>query len=145
MTAILLPPITFQPRPSRELAMLLFCLLALTLLVLIFAPIPSGVRFLLIVVLLLQSVLSHHRLQGSSRHRIIQVRIEHEHAARLRYADGRLLRTRLRGDSLITPWVILLRFDGEGALRRSSLLLGRDSLTAQEMRRLRIMLRFGQE
>lgn len=139
-----LPPIAFKPRPSRELAMLLLCLQGLTLAVLISAPIPTGGRLLLVAALLAQSLFSHYRLHGWSRHRITQVRIDDEHAARLRFADGRLIQTRVRGDSVITPWLILLRFGGEAGLRRSSLLLGRDSLAADEMRRLRILLRFGQ-
>jgi hypothetical protein len=138
-----LPPIAFQPRPSRQLASLLLCLQGVTLTVLILAPLPVGVRLPLLVGLLVQCLLSHRRFHGSSRHRITQVRIDHEHAARLVFADGRTLQTRLRGDSLITPWLILLRFEDEHLLRRPTLLLGRDSLAADEMRRLRILLRFG--
>jgi hypothetical protein len=123
--------------------LLLLGLQGVTLAVLILAPIPMGAKLPLLGALLAQCLLSHHRLQGSLRHRITQVRIDHEHATRLVFADGRTLRTRLRGDSLITPWLILLRFEGERLLRRPTLLLGRDSLSADEMRRLRILLRCG--
>jgi hypothetical protein len=138
-----LPPIAVYPRPSRQLTLILGSLQWLTLGVLITAPIPPGVRFLLLSLLLLQTIQAHRRLHGSTPQRINEIRIDDQHAARLVFADGRVMQTRLRGDSLITNGLMLLRFDGEGLLRRPSLLLGRDSLSADEMRRLRVLLRVG--
>ena len=65
-----LPPIAFQPRPSRQLASLLLCLQGGALTVLMLAPIPLGVRLPLLLGLLLQCLLSHHRLQGLSGARV---------------------------------------------------------------------------
>ena len=138
-----LPPIAFNPRPSRQLAIVLRSLQCLTLGVLIAAPVNLGVKILLLAMLVLQVVLSHRRLFGNSPRRVAWVRIDAEQGARLIFTDGRKLETRLRNDSLITPWLILLRFEGERLLHRPSLLLGRDSLAAAELRRLRILLRFG--
>ncbi len=138
-----LPTITFQPRASRQLRLLLLCLQGLTLIVLILAPLTLLWRAVLILSLLLLSVLAQHRFDTASGRHIIQVAIDDQHTVRLRYADGRRLETRLRQDSLVIPWLIVLRFEGESVLRRQTLLLGRDSLADEEMRRLRILLRFG--
>lgn len=138
-----LPPIAFHPRPSRELVWVLIALQCLTLVVLLFAQLPWGARLLLLGALLAQAAFSHRRLGGAKPDCIAEVRIDAEHAARLIYADGRELRTRVRGDSLVTPWLILLRFDGGPPLRRPTLLIGRDSITPGELRRLRVLLRFG--
>jgi hypothetical protein len=137
------PPIVVYPRPSHQLALILGGLQCLTLGILVTAPIPPGVRFVLLTLLLLQVLHTHRRLYGAIAPRINEIRIDHDHAVRLVFADGRVMQTRLRGDSLITNGLMLLRFDGEGMLRRPSLLLARDTLTADEMRRLRVLMRVG--
>jgi hypothetical protein len=136
-------PITFQPQASRQLRLLLLCLQGLTFIVLILAPLTLLWRVVLILSVLVLSVLAQRRFDTTSGRRITQVRIDDQHSARLCYADGRRLETRLRQDSLVIPWLIVLRFDGESVLRRQTLLLGWDSLADEEMRRLRILLRFG--
>jgi hypothetical protein len=138
-----LPPIVLHPRPSHQLTLILSSLHCLSLGILVVAPITLGVKFLLILLLLLQALDTYRRLYGAIAQRISEIRINDEHATRLVFADDRVMRTRLRGDSLITNGLMLLRFDGEGMLRRPSLLLGRDSLNAAEMRRLRVLLRVG--
>jgi hypothetical protein len=122
---------------------LLSLIQSLTLVVVIIANLPLAVRFLLMLTLLLQVISSQWLLRGLTRDRIIRLQIDHEHISRLTLLDGREVKTRLHGDSLITPWLILLRFEGERYQRHHRLLLGRDSLSEQELRRLRIMLRFG--
>lgn len=138
-----LPAIAFQPRPSRQLTVILFGLQLLTLAVLLVVPILVELRLSLLSLLMVQTLSSHRRLRGTASGRITHVRIDDDHAARLVYADGGVQRTRLRGDSLIAPGLILLRFEGGSILRRPSLLLGRDSISSDEMRRLRILLRIG--
>jgi hypothetical protein len=111
--------------------------------VLIAVPIPLGVKIALLVALALHVGYSNYRLSGKFPRSVTWVRIDAEHGARLMFADGSQLQTRVRGDSLITPWLILLRFDGGRLLQRPSLLLGRDSLAPYQMRRLRVLLRYG--
>jgi hypothetical protein len=136
-----LTSIVFHPRPSRQLSLILGCLECLTLVFLIIAPIPLSLRFLLFSLLLLQALYSHSRLHGASPQRITEVRINDQYGVRLVFVNGQVMQTSLRGDSLIMNGLLLLRFDGEGILRRPSLLLGRDSLSAEELRRLRVLLR----
>jgi hypothetical protein len=138
-----LPPITFQPRSSRQLRLLLSTLQGLTLLVLMLAPITLIWRTTLFLGFLVFVVLSQRPFDSASRRTITQVSIDDQHTVSLRFADGRRIKTRLRGDSLVTPWLLVLRFEAVARLHRQTLLLGRDSLAGEEMRRLRILLRFG--
>jgi hypothetical protein len=111
--------------------------------VLVVAPTPVAVKMLLLAGLLLQLVMSHPRLPWRSSGQLQQVRIDHAHRVRLLYADGRVTETWLRVDSVITPAWLLLRFEGAGRWSHTSLLLGPDSLSGDELRRLRVLLRFG--
>ncbi|MEJ2454488.1 MAG: hypothetical protein P8103_10060 [Candidatus Thiodiazotropha sp.] len=138
-----LPPLTLHPTPSCRLALILYALQCLTLMALIMAPIPPEVRFPLLFLLLLLSLQAKRQSGASPSLRITEVRIDDAYASRLVFADGRLLQTSLRGDSLVTNSVILLRFDGESHFSRPSLLLDHDTLSAEEMRRLRVLLNAG--
>lgn len=55
---------------------------------------------------------------------------------------GRDETVRLRGDSVVLPWLVILNFDGEGSRRRFSLMLLEDNLDPQLLRRLRVRLRY---
>jgi hypothetical protein len=123
--------------------LMLIGLQLLTLCVLVAAPIPNLLKLSLLVGLALQGVVSHGRQRAGSPHRPRSVHIDAEHRVRLVFADDRELTGRLRGDSVITPQGMLLRFKGCGGLSLPSLLLGPDSLSSEELRRLRILLRFG--
>jgi hypothetical protein len=138
-----LPPVTFSPRPSRQFRLILRALQLITGLVLVVAPVPVPLKVLLLAGVTLQVVVSHRRLPGGSQCQLQQVRIDHEHRVRLVHADGRVVKTRLRADSVITPAGLLLRFAGAGRWPHTSLLLGPDSLSDDELRRLRLLLRFG--
>jgi hypothetical protein len=58
--------------------------------------------------------------------------------------DGRKLLARVRHDTLVTPWLILLRFDLGRGWFHPTLVLTPDTLSEDEMRRLRVLLRFSQ-
>ncbi len=133
-----LSPLTLSPSTSRYLTLMLAGLQLLCLAVLVLVPISITEKLLLLLALLVQGIVSHYRLHGRSRHRPLQLHIDAEHRVRMVLAGGKVVQTRLRGDSVVTSSLLLLRFEGHG-----SLLLGPDSLTTDELRRLRIMLRFG--
>ncbi len=139
-----LHPMVIHPRPSRELALWLGCLQLSTLVVLLAAPLPAASRVLLAVLWLTHSLATQWRLHGASGRRILRLRLDQAGEARLQLADGRVLRSRLRDDSLVTPWWLLLRFEEARPWGHRSLLLGRDSLSPEQARRLRLLLRFGQ-
>ncbi len=139
-----LNPLVLHPRPSRVLLRLQGCVQALTLIALLVSPLAALPKAILATVWLLLVLFTQWRVHGSAGGRILRLRLDQAGEARLLLADGREWRDRLREDTLITPWLILLRFEGAGPWRHTSLLLGPDSLTDEETRRLRLLLRFGQ-
>ena len=138
-----LPPVTVSPCPSRRFTLILRGLYLTTAAVLVFAPIPIPVKICLLSGLLLHAVVSYRRQHGRSSAQPQQVRLDDEYRLRLVHTDGRVIKTRLRADTVITPFALLLRFEGSGWWTDSSLLLWADSLSADELRRLRVLLRFG--
>lgn len=138
-----LPPVTVSPCPSRRFTLILRGLQLITGAVLVFAPIPLPVKICLVSGLLLHAVVSYRRQHGRSSALPQQVRLDDEHGVRLLHTDGRVIKTRLRAGTVITPFALLLRFEGTGWWADSSLLLWADSLSADELRRLRVLLRFG--
>ncbi len=139
-----LQPIVIQPRRSRELLRVLASLQILTLILLLASSLDAAPMALLAILWLIHALYTHWRINALAGGRILRLRLDQAGEAQLQFADGRRLRSRLRDDSLITPWWMLLRFEGDGFWRHPSLLLGRDSLDPQEARRLRLLLRFGQ-
>lgn len=135
-----LSPVTVSPRPSRLLALTLGGLQLITGLVLTFAPMPLVVKLILSLALAVQILASIH---GRASRQPRRLRIDSGHGVRLVYADGRVLETQLTGDTVVTPYGLFLRFQGDSGWRRTSLLLAADSLSGDEMRRLRVLLRFG--
>lgn len=138
-----LAPVTLSPRPSRQIRRYLRALQLFTGLVLVFAPIPIFLKILLLSGLTLHILVSYRRGLGHSSADLQSLRIDSEHRVRLVYADGRVVRKQLLPDSVITPVALLLRYEGGRWWRPACLLLGPDSLSAEELRRLRVLLRFG--
>jgi len=138
-----LNPLVIHPRPSRQLLWLLGGLQVSTLIALLASPLAAAPMALLVGVWLMLACFTQWRVHGYARRRILRLRLDQAGEARLLSADGREWRDRLRGDTLITPWLILLRFEGAGTWRRPGLLLGPGSLSEEETRRLRLLLRFG--
>ena len=68
--------------------------------------------------------------------------LEADGSALLGWEDGRESGAVLRTDTLVTPWLIQLRFDLPGRRRPVSLLICRDAVSPAEIRRLRTLLRF---
>jgi hypothetical protein len=58
--------------------------------------------------------------------------------------DGGKQMARIRQDSLITPWLVIVRFDLDRGGLPTSLLLTPDTLSEEQLRQLRVLLRFTQ-
>jgi hypothetical protein len=56
--------------------------------------------------------------------------------------SGQKQMARIRQDSLVTPWLIVLRFDLDRGLLPHSLVLTSDTMSEEELRQLRVLLRF---
>ncbi|PVV14508.1 MAG: hypothetical protein B6D82_05825 [gamma proteobacterium symbiont of Ctena orbiculata] len=99
---------------------------------------------MLLLILTLQSYLSYRQTRKGSGSRILLARIRPDGRSRITMGDGRKLVARIRQDTLVTPWLILLRFDLDRGWRQPALLLIPGSLSEDEMRQLRVLLRFSQ-
>ncbi|MBT2970798.1 MAG: hypothetical protein KME56_14650 [Candidatus Thiodiazotropha sp. (ex Ctena orbiculata)] len=136
--------VTLQPKPSRKLHAWLVAIHLLALLVILLAPMLPWHRAMLLLILTLQSYLSYRQTRKGSGSRILLARIRPDGRSRITMGDGRKLVARIRQDTLVTPWLILLRFDLDRGWSQPALLLIPGSLSEDEMRQLRVLLRFSQ-
>lgn len=137
-----IPGITLRPLPSRRLARFLIILHLLALATVLTACLPLPVRWGLLGALLAHALHSHRRLSARYPGRIVQLHLESDGRAGLVNRDGRKREGVLCPDTLVTPWLVILRFRIMGRFRKESLVIPRDALTAEESRRLRVLLRF---
>ncbi|MEJ2620592.1 MAG: hypothetical protein P8163_10100 [Candidatus Thiodiazotropha sp.] len=138
-----LPAISLSPRRSRYMLIWVRSLYLLTFLVIASAPIALSVKMLFLVTLLASKWLRTRHLGLFSADQVVWAEIKSSGRARIKLNDGRDLRARVRIDSVITPWVILLRFDVKHRWRSPVMVLFMDALPKQEMHHLRIFLRHG--
>jgi toxin CptA len=137
-----IPGITLQPQPSRQLARFLIVLHLLAFSVLLVASMPVVVRWGLLGVLLIHAFHSYRRLSAGYLGRIVQLRLESDGRAGLTTRDGRKREGTLCADTLVTTWLVILRFRVEGHFRKENLVIAQDALSSEELRRLRVLLRF---
>lgn len=136
--------ITLCPKPSRKLYIWLMAIHLLALTVTLFAPLVLWHKLVLLLCLALYGYLSYRQARRRSGKRILAARIAPGGRSRITMGDGRKLLARVRRDSLITPWLILLRFDLGRGWSHPSLVLTADCLSEEEMRQLRVLLRFSE-
>ena len=137
-----IPAVTIRPLPSRQLTGFLLLIHLLALGVTLAADLPMMVRIGLLCSLFLYAYHSQRRQSESYPGRVVQVRLTSQGRAGLMTRDGAKRVGALRTDSLVTPWLIILRFRINGRFRNENLVIARDSLTGEELRRLRVLLRF---
>ena len=137
-----IPAVTIRPLPSRLLARFLLLIHLFALGVTLTAALPVTARIGLLCSLFLYAYYSQRRLCESYPGRVVQVRLTSEGRAGLVTRDGRKRVGALRTDSLVTPWLIILRFRIQGTFRNENLVIARDTLSGEELRRLRVLLRF---
>ncbi|MET0088887.1 MAG: protein YgfX [Candidatus Thiodiazotropha sp.] len=135
-----LPPLSIAPESSR-LRTAWWSALYLSSAVAILSAGFSWVTELAILTLLfLSGVLTYRRSQLVSPHRVVRVTLTASGWCRLVMENGRQRKARLRGDSFVSPWVIVLRFDLPQRRGRPGLVVFRDALPGDQLRRLRIIL-----
>ncbi|MET0065476.1 MAG: protein YgfX [Candidatus Thiodiazotropha sp.] len=135
-----LPSLNIEPESSRlrRIWWLLLYLVAGASVAL--SGLSWGTRGGLFAILLLSGVIHHRRQRFSSPSEVVRVVLTASGWCRLYMAGGRQRKARLRGDSFVSPWLIVLRFDLPQGQGRPSLVLFRDALDQDRMRRLRIIL-----
>ena len=126
-----------SPKPSRALATFLLGVHALSFLAAWLNPLPVWLRSLIALGVLLSLWLNVRRSRAETE--IIGLRIKPDVAWDLHTREGPIIEASLLGSSLVNPWFVLLHFRAEK--KRYSLLICRDSLNAEEFRRLRVTLR----
>lgn len=135
-----LPKIYLKPVPSRKLGIWLHGLYGVTLLAIISAPIGVKVKIVLLIALVLTKLPVYRKLTPEQ---VVQAEIKWNGWSKIALRDGKRQTARLRRDSLVTPWLILLRFDQRGRWRHPVMVLFQDALPQSEMRSLRILLKHG--
>jgi hypothetical protein len=132
-----LPGVRLRPAPSRQMARFLVALHLMVGTAILAAPVAGVVKLPLLLLLTLHGGWSKARFSGS----VTQVQLERDGSAYLERGEGKAFRASLRRDTLITPWVILLRFDLLSRRRPLGVLICPDAISPGEMRRLRTLLR----
>ncbi len=135
-----LPSLSIEPTPSRLLAAWWLLLYLCALVSILFTEANWAVRLALLGVLSLSGVIRYRRTVMPRQQQIVRLTLTSSGWCRLVLGSGRQRKARLRGDSFVSPWVIILRFDLLQGRGQSSLVVFRDALSGDRMRRLRIML-----
>jgi len=137
-----LPGIRLRPAISHRLGVVLTLLHVVAAIAILVAPVSSILKLLLLLLLLIHAFWNYHSFFKLHANSIVQVQLEGDDSALLLWGDGRESKAMLRADTLLTPWVIVLRFDLLQRRLPVNLLLCSDAIPRAENCRLRTLLRF---
>ncbi|MEJ2425186.1 MAG: hypothetical protein P8101_12140 [Candidatus Thiodiazotropha sp.] len=135
-----LPSLSIEPTSSRLLLAWWILLYLCALVSILLTEASWVVQLALLSVLSLSGVLRYRQAGMPQQQGIVRLTLTSSGWCKLVLGSGRQRKARLRGDSFVSPWVIILRFDLLQGRGRSSLVVFRDALSEDRMRRLRIML-----
>jgi len=110
--------------------------------VILMNPVPPNIKLVLLLLLLIYGFWSRRYFLTLHVNRIVLAQLDGNGRVLLQWGDGRETKAVLRADTLLTPWVIVLRFDQPQRHLPVSLLLCPDAISRVENRRLRTLLRF---
>jgi toxin CptA len=138
-----LPPVDMRLRRSMRLACALAAMHVTAAAVLLATPWPWWLSVMGTAILLVHGawVIRRHALLLASAS-IICVRLRNEDECELQTRAGGQVRGQVDPSSFVLPWLIVLRVAGPGRWRRRSVVLLADAVHAQELRRLRVRLRW---
>lgn len=136
---------SYTLRPSRVLAFVLGLLVLLVLIVLWQMTIPL---LLMAGSMLMVMVWAgyHLALDANLRmpHACVAFRLEEAGEVMLILRNGLHVPCRLRPDSLVTPYLVILNASMSGQHGERSVLIAPDSMNAENFRRLRVALKWGE-
>ncbi|MET0026244.1 MAG: protein YgfX [Candidatus Thiodiazotropha sp.] len=135
-----LPPLSIAPEFSRLQAGWWSALYLGSAVAIFSAGFSRLTELAILALLLFSGVFSYRRSKMVSPHRVVRVTLTASGWCRLVMENGRQRKARLRGDSFVSPWVIVLRFDLPQRRGRPGLVVFRDALPGDQLRRLRIIL-----
>ncbi|HHC74912.1 MAG TPA: hypothetical protein ENK78_07535 [Thiothrix sp.] len=135
-----------EPDPSRWLTTWIWGWHGLALAVVIFFPLSwsfyGEIRVLCLLAILLSAYYDiQHYLQQAHRSSVLRAVWDEEGEWEVLLADYRVQAVQLSSTSLITPWLMCLRFQSLEANKRYTLLLFADALSVETLRQLRLRLR----
>ncbi|MES9825538.1 MAG: protein YgfX [Candidatus Thiodiazotropha endolucinida] len=136
--------ITLQPKPSRLLHAWRVAIHLLALMTTLFAPMMLWPKVSLLTALALYGYFSFRQGGKGGGGQIDKVTITPYGRVRIVMEDGKNLRARIRRDSLVISRLIVLRFDLDKGWPPRSLVLASDAVSEEQMRQLRVLLRFGE-
>lgn len=131
-------------RPSRRLALLFILLCSASLAALWTLPLPALWGFLLTVVVLCWA--GYHLLLDANlrlQHSCVAFRLEEKEEIVLVLRNGRHVPCKVTRDSLVTPWLVILNVLLSERRGRRSLVILPDTMAADSLRRLRVVLKWG--
>jgi hypothetical protein len=131
-----------QPKHARKIYIWHVAVHLLALLVILLAPIALSYKSLLLLLWSLHGYFTYRQLRKGSGKQVVMARILTDGRSRLTMGDGRKLLARVRHDTLVTPWLVLLRFDLDRGWFHPTLILTPETLGEDEMRQLCVLIRF---
>lgn len=138
-----LPAVLIRPEVSRYQRRFLITLHLLVLIGLALAPLDTVPRLTLFLVLSAHAVYSYWRYYSANSERVVELKLESDGEVVLKLEKGQTKRGRISDESVVTPWLIILRIEIQPRrFRKASLLLWPDMLPADKLRQLRVLLRF---
>ncbi|PVV08322.1 MAG: hypothetical protein B6D77_12215 [gamma proteobacterium symbiont of Ctena orbiculata] len=140
----MLQSITLQPKPSRHLHAWRMTIHLLALFTTLLAPLILWQKLLLLSALALHGYFSLQQGRRGRGKAIMKVTVAAGGRVRLIMDDGRKQMARIRKDSLVTPWLVVMRFDLDRGWLPISLVLTAETISEEQMRQLRVLLRFSE-
>ena len=125
-----------ETRPSRLLGMLYLGMSVLALTAIAYAAIPVALQGLLGLGVVGASMARWRRKRGAER-----LRVDSDGMLQCQDEQGAWRDMQVQGETLVTLWLIVLRYRTVGT-RRTTLVLLPDSASADDLLRLRVSLRW---
>lgn len=135
------PPVDLAPHPSRLAAALIVTAFGGTALLLIALPLPPATRVAGAVGILVAGAWALRQAVGQGAPARLVVGIDRRVEVTTR--DGRTAAGAILADSFVDPRLITVVWRPDGARRARTLVVLPDSLAADDLRRLRVALRYG--
>lgn len=133
----------FTLRPSKYFSFFIFVVCCISLSILAKLPMSPGLQILLgLLAVIASSFVLLRDARLSLAFSCIAFRLDGERVITMMMRDGRHLNGKLTSGGVVLPSLVLLNIRLEGGRRRSLVLL-RSSMSNDNFRRLRIMLRWG--
>jgi hypothetical protein len=138
-----LPAMVIRPEVSRHQRRVLIALHLLVLIGLALVPLEPFPRLALLAMLSLHGVFIYRRYYAPASERVAELKLEADGEVTLTLDKGQIKRGRVSDESVVTSWLVILRIEiPPRRFRKESLLLWPDMLPADELRQLRVLLRF---